>query len=76
MANVLQKIAFPIGHLILPLITDADIGSLKSLPTFDKHLDRMLVKFGQDRFKKEIYIILSFLAKMVNHFGERVDAIS
>ena len=71
------KIAFPIGHFNLPLITDADIGSLKSLHTlFDKHLDRMLVKFEQDRFKAEIYIVLRclfvccccfFLQKMVNH---------
>ena len=39
------KIDFPIGYFRFT-ITDADIGSLKSLHTlFDKYLNHMLVKF-------------------------------
>ena len=49
---------FPTGHFMLPLleaITDADIGSLKSLHTlFDKYLDHMLLKFVQNRKIKNV----------------------
>ena len=48
MANLLQKLIFRSG--ILCYITDADIGSLKSLSAlFGKYLDHMLVKFEQNR---------------------------
>ena len=52
------KIDFPIGHFYVT-ITDADIGSLKSLHTlFDENLDLMLVKFEQNRM---VWTIQSFV---------------
>ena len=48
MASLLQKLIFRLS--ITVTITDADIGSSKSLRTlFNKYLDHMLVKFEQNR---------------------------
>ena len=53
MTNLLQKLIFRSG--ILCYITNADIGSLKSLRTlFDKYLDHMLVTFEQNRMVQNI----------------------
>ena len=44
-------------------ITDADIGSLKSLHTlglFDKYLDHMMVKFDQNRMERTQRSIQNF----------------
>ena len=50
---------FPIGYFRLPLltltVTDADIGSLKTLHTlFDKYLDHMLVNFERNRMIQNV----------------------
>ena len=43
------------AHWLRITIPDTDIGSLKSLHTlFDKYLDRMLVKFKQNRMVRTI----------------------
>ena len=50
--------------LIYVTISDADIGSLKSLHTlFDKYLDHMLVKFEQNRMVQTIHNIELFCQK-------------
>ena len=59
---------------MLPLLADADIGSLKSLHTlFDKYLDQMLVKSEQNGMVRKKFC--AFWQKMVNNFWQRVDAI-
>ena len=46
------------------IITDTEIGSLKSLHTlFDKYLDDMLVKFEQNIMLRNMQKIVSFMAK-------------
>ena len=66
MANIQQKLTFQ--SCILVTITDADIGSLKSLHTlFDKYLGYMLVKFEQTRIIQNIQKFELF-GKKVNHF--------
>ena len=63
MANLLQKQWFS-DRAFYVTVSDADIGSLKSLYTlFDKYLDYMLAKFEETPYEYEIYLILSFLAK-------------
>ena len=57
-------------------ITDADIGSLKSLHTlFEKYLDHMLVKFEQNHLIRNIQNFELLGKKMINHFWESIDAI-
>ena len=52
-------------------ITDADIGSLKSLNTlFDKYLDHMLVKFEQNRMVRTIQIFEVFDKKWLFIFDK------
>ena len=56
-------------------ISDADIGSLKSLHTlFDKYLDHMLVTFDQIYCPNHTKFC-AFWQKMVNNFWQIVDAI-
>ena len=55
--------AWFLDHAFYVIITDVDIGSLKSLHTlFDKHLHHMLVKFEQNRMVQK-FKILNFLSK-------------
>ena len=57
-------------------IADADIGSRKSLHTlFDKYLDRILVKFEQNRMVRTIQNFELFRKEIVNHIWQSVDAI-
>ena len=54
MANLLQKNWF-LDQVFYVTIIDADTGSLNSLhKLFDKYLDHMLVKFGQNRMVRNI----------------------
>ena len=49
------KLDFLIGHFMLPLLADADIGRLKSLHAlFGKYLDHMLVNLEQNRMVRTI----------------------
>ena len=54
---------------MLPLIDDADIGSLLILSIFDKYLDHMLLKLNKFTWS-ELHKI-----KMLNHFRRSVCAI-
>ena len=73
MANLLQK-RFS-DRTFYVTITDADIGSLKSLNTlFDKYLDYMLVQFEQNRMVQNIQNFELFRKKWLTIL-ERVDAI-
>ena len=69
MTNSLQKLIFPSGLHVT--ITDDDTGSIKSLHTlFDKYLDHMLVKFGQNRMVRTIPIFVLFDKKWLTIFDK------
>ena len=58
-------------------VVNADIGSLKSLPTlFDKYLKHMLVKFEQNRMVQTTrnFELFDKRSGFYNHFWQRVDA--
>ena len=62
MANFLQKLFS--DRTFCVTITDADIGSLKSLHTsFDKYLDHMLVKFEKKMVRNVQNLDFFFLKK-------------
>ena len=68
-ANLLQNLNFRSG--IYFTIADADIGSLKSLHTlFDKYLDYMLVKFGQNRMVQTVQNFELFDKKWLTIFDK------
>ena len=65
----IAKNNFPILHFMSPLPR-----LTKQVLSFSiQYLYHMLVKFEQNRMVR--YKIFSFLAKLVNHFRERVDTI-
>ena len=69
------KIDFPIGYFMLPLLL-LTFRSLKSLHTLlDKCLNRMLVKFEQNRMVRTIQNFEFFEKIMANYFSQSVDAI-
>ena len=69
MANLLQKLIFRSG--ILCSITNADIGSLKSLHTlFDKYLAHMPVEFEQNRMVRTMQNFVLFDRKWLTIFDK------
>ena len=73
-AHLLQNF-FP-DWVFYVTIADADIGSLKSLPSlFDTYLYHMLVKFEQNRMVRTTQNFALFWQKRVNHFWQSIDAI-
>ena len=72
------KIDFPIGYFnnIMFAITESDFWSLKSLHTlFDKYLDRMLVKFEQNRMVGNIQKLELYDKKWLTIFLQSKEAI-